>query len=64
MRKSPWKSRKLWLGVLCFLLHVGAAALGIEVPIFASAGLLGALGAEGLADVAGAVSGGRGGKSE
>lgn len=56
MRKPWWRSKKIWLGVLCFCLHVGAAALGFEVPLVASAGLLGALGAEGLADAAGALN--------
>jgi len=59
MRKSGWRSKKVWLGVLCFLLHVCASALGLDVPVLASAGLLGALGAEGLADTAGALRGSR-----
>lgn len=57
MRPGLLRSKKFWLGVLTFVAHVLAAALGVEVPVFASAGLLGALGAEGLADVAGAIAG-------
>jgi hypothetical protein len=57
MRRAALKSRKLWLGIVCFLLHVGASALGVAVPAAATAGLLGALGAEGLADAAGALRG-------
>jgi len=57
IRKPAWKSKKLWLGVLCFLLHTAAAFFGVDVPLAASAGLLGALGAEGLADSMGALRG-------
>ena len=58
-RKSGWKSRKLWLGLICFAVNLAGAVFGFEVPVQATVGLLSALGAEGLADSLGALPGKR-----
>lgn len=57
--KAWWLSRKFWVGAVLFLLKVLEPFTGIPLPVEALVTGLTYMGAEGLADAAGAYGRGR-----